>query len=213
MSHLDVWSDFACPWCFLGKRRLERALAQRPDDVVEVRWRAFLLRPDLPPEGVDPRRELSRRFGGEDRLRAMFERLRDLGREEGIEFDLDRMHGPHMGLAHEIAAVGQDMARGRADIVSKLVDSLFSAHFEAGVFLGRVDDVVDFLRTQALVLDVDHLALRVRRGDGKVQVQRDLEQAHSLGINGVPLFLRENGLALSGAQPPATFAAYLGATV
>lgn len=211
MATLDIWSDFACPWCFLGKRRLDRALADHVGELVEVRWRAFLLRPDLPPEGVDPRRELSRRFGGDARLREMFERLRTLGEEEGIRFDLERMHGPHMGVAHEVAAVGQDMAQGQPDVVSSLIDCLFSAHFEAGVFLGRLEDIVGFLRTRGLGLDVAELAHRVERGDGKTQVRRDLEQAASLGISGVPLFLKDDVLALSGAQPSSHFAQYLAA--
>lgn len=211
MATLDVWSDFACPWCFLGKRRLDRALVGHVGPSVEVRWRTFLLRPDLPPEGVDPRRELSRRFGGDGHLRQIFEKLRVLGREEEIEFDLEHMHGPHMGLAHEVAAVGQDMAQGQPNVISSLIDSLFSAQFEAGVFLGRLEDITEFLHTRKLGLDVAELADRVGRGEGKAQVRQDLEQAESLGVSGVPLFVKDHVLAVSGAQPSAVFMQYLAA--
>lgn len=197
---IDVISDVVCPWCFIGKRHLEKALARwqasRPELPVEVRWHAFQLNPDMPRAGVDRRTYLERKFGGPARAKEIYARVEAAGRNAGIAFEFDRMQvQPNTIQAHRLIA----WAGTRGD-ASPLVEALFRGYFLAardftddGVLADLAADAGLDRAEAAAFLASDALADEVRS---------DETQARDIGVQGVPFFIFDRKLAVSGAQPP-----------
>ena len=128
---VDVWSDLVCPWCYIGKGRLERALAEEEPGSVEVRWHAFQLDPDIPAEGHDADTYYRARFGDLDRIREMRERVREAAAQDGLElrFELQK-RAPNTLLAHRATKIAADPAAA--------IETLFAAHFEQGEDIGEI---------------------------------------------------------------------------
>ena len=184
---VDVWSDLVCPWCYIGKRRLARALEQEPPGSVEVRWHAFLLQPDVPPEGLDAEPYFNSKFGGPERVREMHERVSEIAAGDGLEFHLERQkRAPNTLLGHRATKIHPDPATA--------IETLFRAHFTDGEDIGDRDTVV------RLLPDLDAAALD--RGDATDLVTEDLHAAQEIGIQGVPFFVAGMRVAVSGAQDP-----------
>ncbi len=197
---IDVWSDIACPWCYVGKRRLEAALAEFPHrDQVEVVWRAF----ELDPAAVRAtRREvqyverLARKYRtGIEQAELMISRMIGIARAEGLDFRFDRIHPGNTFDAHRLLRLAR--ARGVQDQVKERLMRAYMTEgeafgepgvlarlaTEAGLATGEVDDV----------LDTDRYALEVRA---------DEAEAQELGITGVPFFVMAGRIGVSGAQTP-----------
>jgi len=201
---VDVVSDVVCPWCYIGKRRLEAAMAQwresNPEIPVEVRWHPFQLNPDLPAEGVDRQAYLEAKFGGPERAKQIYARVTAAGETVGIPFDfsaIDRQ--PNTLQAHRLVAWAQTRNEGDADA---LVEGLFRANFIEGRFVGDADELVavaaaaGYDPTDARAfLDSDALRVEVAQAD---------QRAREIGIGGVPFFIFDGKTSLSGAQEPAT---------
>jgi predicted DsbA family dithiol-disulfide isomerase len=195
MIPLEIFSDLVCPWCFIGKRRLQRALPVA-DQPVSITWRAFQLNPDMPPEGVSAEAFFLEKFGSWERTRAIWERVTAAGREDGIHFAFDKMQrAPSSELAHR--AVAQVATTHDP---APFVDALFSAHFERGEDIGDQRVVLEQLAVAKLDIDPQELASALERGAGQAEVLRDQRRAASLGIQGVPFFVAGNRYAVSGAQ-------------
>jgi predicted DsbA family dithiol-disulfide isomerase len=206
---LEVWADIVCPWCYVGRRNLAVALAdiderERPD----VTWRAFLLDPNVPEEGVDSETYYAERFG--DRLPQIKEgqeRLVMLGEELGIEFRFDRQRvRPNSLRAHRVIAAAK-----RHGVVEPVMDEIYAAHFERGVDIGdpaRLRDVV-----LAAVGDAELAAHISDDAETDVeladQVADDITTAQELGISGVPCFVADRAMAVPGAVPPDGLAKFL----
>ena len=198
MLTLDVFSDVVCPFCFIGRRKLEQALDQEPAEEVEVRWRAFQLNPELPPEGVDHRELLIAKFGSAEAVDAAHERIAAMGREVGIAFDFAAAERvPNTFLAHRAIALAA--REGRADAA---VEACFAAHFERGMDIGDAAVLVPLLVAEA-GLDTDALWTALDAGEGAQEVEGDLVLAHQAGIHAVPCFVAGERVALSGAHEPA----------
>jgi predicted DsbA family dithiol-disulfide isomerase len=196
---VDVVSDVVCPWCFIGKRHLEAALAGLPElDEVVVRWHPFELNPDLPPDGVDRRQYLEAKFGGPARAAQVYERVREAGAAAGLAFDFDAIaRQPNTRDAHRLIAWAQ--AGGDAEA---LVERLFRAYFLEGRFVGDRDTLVALAHEAGL----DAAAARgwLDAGTGTDEIGHAEVRARELGITGVPFFIFDGRVALSGAHPPET---------
>ncbi len=193
---VEVVFDLVCPWCFLGIRRLRRALRARPDVAVELAWRPFLLNPDLAPGGVPRQDYLVRKFGGEDRARRLHTTIAELGRAEGIPFRFDLIRKvPHSLDAHRLVRFAARF--GAAD---QMVDTLFEAYFTEGADIGEHAVLVSL----AAAVGLDGFAARRFLGtSAEVEaVHSDNLRAHRLGINGVPCFVVAGRHAIAGAQEP-----------
>ncbi len=191
---MDVFSDVVCPFCFIGKRQLERALeAERADGHdVQVRWHAFQLQPDVPVEGVEERPYFERKFGGEAAMHQAWAHVRALGEPVGITFDFGRpgRRAPNTLLAHRaVALAGRDGAE-RQDAA---VEALFRAFFERSEDVGDRDVVLRLTGVDPAALDA---------GEGGPEVEQDLAAAAQLRIGGVPFFVAGRRVALSGAAEP-----------
>jgi predicted DsbA family dithiol-disulfide isomerase len=196
---LDVFSDTICPWCYIGKRRLERALEARPQRGLQIRWRAFQLNPGMPAEGMDRKAYIDAKFGGADRARAILDTVRGAGAGEGIAFAFDRIkRTPSTLQSHRLIrfAGGQE----RQD---ETLEALFHAYFLEGRNIGDRAVLADIAEEAGLDRSeaADYLA-----GDADAEaVLGEDALARRAGINGVPCFIFNGRFALSGAQEPEAF--------
>ena len=201
---VDVVSDVVCPWCYIGKRRLEAAIAQwRESDPVlpiEVRWHPFQLNPDLPPEGVDRKAYLEAKFGSPDRVKQVYERVSAAGRSVGIPFDFDAIgRQPNTLEVHRLIAWAQSRPEGDADA---LVEGTFRANFLEGRYLGDHGELVKL--AQAAGYDPDDARAFLASDALKDVVAESDRRAREMGIGGVPFFIFDGKTAVSGAHEPAT---------
>lgn len=194
---IDVWADIACPWCWIGERRLRRALQQRPALHPHLRWRPFLLQPDLPSRGMDWEAFVEAKFGGLERAAPAFQQVRRAGSGEGVEFRFDRMRrAPSTRDAHRLI-----LAAEAVGMAWDMADSLFRAHFTDGLDLNDRQDLL--VAAQRGGLD-QAMASAVLDGDeGAAELEEGRREALRLGIQGVPFFVFGNRYAVSGAHPPA----------
>ena len=197
---IDVISDVVCPWCYIGQRRLAEALSHLPDDDAArrapIRWHPFQLNPDLPPDGVPRKTYLEDKFGGPERAAQVYARVSAAGATVGISFAFDRIERqPNTRDAHRLIAWAQ--AQGDA---SGLVERLFRAYFIEGRAIGDHEVLVAIVgeagfdsATARILLDSDEgveaIALMDRR-------------AREIGVQGVPFFIFNQHIAVSGAQEP-----------
>ncbi len=193
---VEVVQDLVCPWCYLGIRRLFRTLARRPDLLVDVSWRPFLLNPDMPRAGMSRTDYVLRKFGGEERARRMYASITDIGRVEGVMFRFDRMRRtPSSVDAHRLVRWAAGF--GRAD---EVVEAILAAHFTDGT------DIGDIAALTAIAASCGLRAASARAflaGTAEIEaVHADNLRAHRLGINGVPCFVVAGCHAIAGAQEP-----------
>jgi predicted DsbA family dithiol-disulfide isomerase len=197
--HIDILADVICPWCFIGKRRLERALALRPDLSATVSWRAFQLNPDLPIEGIPREIYLSAKFGSATKAERLYAAITAAGRAEGIEFAFERIrHTPNTLRAHRLIRLAGD--KGCAEPV---VEALFQAYFIEGLDIGLTETLGELAGRAGLGRAE---TLEYLRGDaGTAEVRADQHRARRLGIHAVPYFVLARDYAISGAQEPEMF--------
>jgi predicted DsbA family dithiol-disulfide isomerase len=194
--NIEIFSDVACHWCFIGKRRLARALSAA-GVTARQHFRAFQLHPGLPSAGVSSAEFFERKFGGQERVHALFERLSSLGREEGIAFDFEKQRcAPNTELCHRLIQIASELRQGEAT-----VEALFCGYFEQGVNLSELSEILGLLARQKVPLDTAELCDRLAAGDGKAEVQTDLRKAAEYGVGSVPLFIFDQRYAIEGAQP------------
>ncbi|MCX7362598.1 MAG: DsbA family oxidoreductase [Alphaproteobacteria bacterium] len=199
MIYVDIVSDTICPWCYIGKRRFERALELSGRTDVALSWRPFQLNPDMPPEGMTRDDYVRAKFGGGDRPRQIYQAIAESGREAGIEFNFSRIRRtPNTVLSHRL--VHWSAKNERQD---ELVGELFKAYFEDGLDVGDIDTLVECARRAGLDAPT---ARRYLMGDeGRQEVVASDVYARRLGINGVPCFIVNRKYAVSGAQPTSAF--------
>ncbi len=200
---VDVILDTVCPWCYIGKRRLDKALRLRPDLHAEIRFHAFLLNPNMPREGVDQMTYLTRRFGNEQRIGRVLAAIEEAGQSEGIGFAFDRIRrAPNSVDSHRLIRLAAE--RGKAE---PMVEALYRAHFTEGRDIGHPRELAAIAAENGF--DFDTIIAHVSGNDGIEGVLQDNAWAHRRGANGVPTFLFEGGPALSGAHDPKVLARML----
>jgi predicted DsbA family dithiol-disulfide isomerase len=197
--HIDIVLDVACPWCFIGKRRLDRALALRQDIPTTRSWRAFQLNPDLPAEGIARDLFLVAKFGSVGQASSSYGAVAAAARREGIEFAFERIRRtPNTLLAHRLIRLAAAEGRGEA-----LVDALFCAYFIDGVDIGNADSLARVAGRAGI--DRSHARAYLAGAAGTAEVLAEDQRARRLGIHAVPCFVIERGYAISGAQEPEMF--------
>jgi predicted DsbA family dithiol-disulfide isomerase len=197
---VDVVSDVVCPWCFVGKRRLEAAARFLNEATLDVHWRPFQLDGTIPPGGIPRRDYLTRKFGSVERYREMSRRLEAIGEAEGIAFAFERIEiSPNTFDAHRLLLWAEPRGRQGA-----LKQRLFELYFveganlaDAGTLAGAAESVGLDREEASALLASDALA-----GD----VRHEIEAAHRLAVSGVPFFIFGGRVALSGAHEPQTLA-------
>ncbi len=193
---VDVVSDVVCPWCFIGQKRLDKAIAQLGDLDVEVRWRPYQLDPTIPPEGMDRKRYMLDKFGSEERIRQIHARVEALGEAEGIDFAFDAIKvAPNTLDAHRVirwaGAAGSEQQ-------NRLVRRLFQLNFELGQNVG--DHTVLAAAAGEAGMDAAVVETLLPTNADVENVRTEIATAQRMGITGVPCFLLEGRYAVMGAQ-------------
>tara|TARA_B100000768_G_C11279607_1_gene377794 strand:+ start:807 stop:1445 length:639 start_codon:yes stop_codon:yes gene_type:complete len=200
MIKLDIMSDPICPWCYIGKTQLDRALASHPDHPFTVEWHPFQLNPDMPAEGMDRRAYLEGKFGGKAEAVQVYGNIERQARTLGLSIDFAAMkRTPNTINAHRLIHWA-----GLEQKQQGLVDALFDAYFCKGVDIGESDNLCDIAEKAGLERDmIAHLL----DGDTDCQMIRERD-AHSrkMGVNAVPTFIVANQHAVPGAQTPEVWA-------
>lgn len=199
---IDVWSDMVCPWCYLGHRRLELALAQLRDEGVvdvEVHWHAFELDPGAPAEPGDLRAVIEKKYGP-GAYDAMTGRLEALGRADGLAYRFDLARRVNTFDAHRLTAWA---ATCGAEAQDALLRRLFRAYFEEGAVLS--DHATLSALAAEVGLDGGTAADVLATGDFAAEVRAEVAAARDLGVGGVPAFVVDRQFLVSGAQDTETF--------
>jgi predicted DsbA family dithiol-disulfide isomerase len=194
--HLDVFSDTICPWCYVGKRRLERALKARPQQDLSIRWRAFQLNPGMPTAGMARKAYIEAKFGGSERARVIYDSVRAVGLSEGIEFAFDRIERtPNTLQSHRL--IRFSVIRRRQ---SETLEAVFRAYFVSGRDIGDRAVLAEIAADAGLD---PHEAAAYLAGEADTEtVLGEEASARRAGINGVPCFIFNGRYAISGAQEP-----------
>ncbi|MBF6568678.1 MAG: DsbA family oxidoreductase [Candidatus Binataceae bacterium] len=193
---IDIVSDVVCPWCFIGKRRLEKALTLFKGHRVHIIWRPFELNPDLPRGGMDRDRYVAAKFGGPERAKEIYDRMTQTGAAEGIAFRYDLIEKtPNTFDAHRLLWMAQCEGDQNA-----LAEALFHGYFIEGKDLG--DRAALAAIAGVAGIDASEAELFLESEKGVAEVRAEAELARGLGISGVPFFILNGRYALSGAQDP-----------
>jgi predicted DsbA family dithiol-disulfide isomerase len=196
---IDIVADVICPWCFIGKRRLERAMAMRPDLTIRRSWRTFQLNPDMPAGGMPCDLYLQMKFGPGRSSARIHANIAAIGKGEGIDFAFDQIrHIPNTLLAHRL--IGFAAASGLSDTV---VEALFRGYFLDGLDIGDIDTLSAI--AGGCGLDETEAFASLIAPAGAREARAEDQRARRLGINAVPCFIFDSGYAIAGAQEPEMF--------
>ena len=208
---IDIVSDVVCPWCYIGKRKLEAALAS-PEAAglppIQIRWHPFQLNPDLPQAGVSRKQYLEDKFGGPERAAEIYARVGAAGKAVGLNLNFDGIkQQANTLLAHALIAFAQQSPQNDAanTLGNDVKERIMKAYFVDGLFIGSMDVLVDIAASAGLPAE----EVRAFLSDG---AQRDAvsqadAQARQMGVSGVPFFIFNQKVAVSGAQEPAALLA------
>lgn len=197
---IQIIFDPGCPWCYIGKRQLERALAVRPQVRAQLDWWPFLLNPDIPAEGLNRTTHLIRKFGSEARIGRIHLAIAEVGNAVDIEFAFDRIRRtPNTVNAHRLVRLAR--VYQCADV---MVEALFYNHFVRGCDIGDVNVLIQI--GSEVGIDVRVLRIYLRSDGDLASIYSDNARAHRLGINGVPAFVFNGSFITCGAQEPAVLA-------
>ncbi len=193
---IDIVSDTVCPWCFIGKRKLEKALALRPDIAFDIKWRAYRLDPNVPREGVDRRAYMRAKFGDSPRSSAMSDAIRAAGDAEEIAFAFERIEKrPDTTDSHRLVRWAASAGKQ-----NEIVERLFKAYFEEGRDIG--DAAVLRAVADEAGMDGALVAELLAKDADRALIEQEDTLAHQMGISGVPTFIFNNRYLISGAYDP-----------
>ena len=199
---VDIWSDIVCPWCFVGKRRFETAAATFAAEggEVEVEYHSFELAPDTPVdfEGSEVDFLVAHKHMPAGQVEQMLAQMTELAAAEGLSYDFDALQHTNTVKAHELLHFAKTKGR-QLD----LVERMFSAYFEQGRHVGRIDDLADL--AAEIGLDRDEALAALTASTHLPDAVADKDQAIAYGISGVPFFVLDRRLGVSGAQDPSAF--------
>jgi predicted DsbA family dithiol-disulfide isomerase len=193
---IDVVSDVVCPWCFIGKRRLEKALALRPGVAVEVHWRPYFLNDWIPREGMSREQYLTTKFGSPERYKGIAQRVTAAAAEEGLTYAADKMkRQPNTLECHRLIRWAEGIGKA-AEMKQKLMD----LYFTQGADLTDRDTLVK--AAAEVGLDADTVRAALASDQDVAEVEQEAQSAKAAGIDGVPCFIFGGKFAVSGAQSP-----------
>lgn len=202
---IDIIYDVVCPWCYIGKRRLEQALGRCPEVRAKPCWRPFLLNPEMPTDGIDRSVYLVKKFGSESRVRRIYGAIQEAGQTVEIDFKFDDIRQtPNTVNAHRLVLFADRLGRA-----GDIVEALFLEYFVNGRDIGDTEVLATMGRN--LGLDAGELRTYLGGDDDVALIHEENARAHRLGINGVPSFVFNGRMVISGAQEPEVLARVLDA--
>lgn len=192
---LDIISDPVCPWCYIGKANLERALAERPDHPFAIEWHPFQLNPDMPREGADRASYLAEKFGGADKVKAAHERLAEVAAAAGLSIDFDKV----TRMANTLDAHRLIHWAGLEGRQGTVVSALFDAYWQKGLDIGSSEVLADIAAEAGM--DRAVVARLLESDADAAEISDRAAHSRARGVNGVPTFIVAERHAVSGAQP------------
>jgi predicted DsbA family dithiol-disulfide isomerase len=197
---VGVVSDVVCPWCYIGKRRLEKAIDQLKDKMdFEIAYYPFELNPDAPVEGVDNKKYLTQKFGGESAYVQLTGNVARIAESEGLHFDFEKQKvSPNTRHAHRLLLLAREDGK-QLD----LAEALFKAYFTDGVDLSNNDNLIEIAKGVGLPEDKVKIFLESNTGINEVAAAE--KELHSMGITGVPFYIINDKYGVSGAQATSAF--------
>lgn len=196
---IDIISDTICPWCFVGKRRLEKAMAQRPALEFEITWRPFQLNPEMPESGMDRETYVTTKFGGNEQARQFYKVIGEAGEAEDINF----VFGEGARVPNTIDSHRLIRWAGSAGVQDAVVEALFQKYFQESADIGEHEVLIAI--AEGAGMDKDLVAGLLERGDDKKLVADEDLSARKMGISGVPCFIIGQKYSVMGANEPAAF--------
>jgi predicted DsbA family dithiol-disulfide isomerase len=191
---IDIVSDVVCPWCYLGKRRLEEALQKLGRTDATVRWRPFQLDESIPEQGLDRQAYMRGKFGDLSRLQSVHDRLVAYGKDVGAAYDFEAItRAPNTLKAHRLIRWA-----GEAGVQDAVVDRLFRAYFEQGQDIGDIATLADIAADSGL--DREEIARRLASDEDEQAAQSEIDAWRRAGVTGVPFFIFNEKLAVPGAE-------------
>ncbi len=196
---IDIVSDVACPWCYIGKKHLEKALESIDNQAINVTWHPFQLDPTIPKEGVSRDEYFTNKFGSSDRIEQIFQRVVSVGENAGIDFNFDKMPKavntiPLHKLLHIAREEGTQIA---------LEERFFKGYFTDGIDFSDNEQLLSFM--QDFGWNREKTADILANDEISYQVSQEIKHFQGLGVTGVPFFILNNKYAISGAQPSSVF--------
>jgi predicted DsbA family dithiol-disulfide isomerase len=201
---VDVWSDVACPWCYIGKRKLENAIsafsAEGSQTPIQVEYHSFLLNPDMPIDYEGSQTDYLAEHKGmpRDQVISMTERLVGIAASVGLKYDMEHMHMTNTVLAHQLLQYAKTQGKQ-----VEMKERIMSAHFVEALHVGRIDVLAQL--AAEVGLDRAEVMRVLESGEYLQAFEADIEQARAYGISGVPFFVIDGKYGISGAQNPETF--------
>lgn len=193
---VDIVSDVMCPWCYIGKRRLEQALDKVSDIEVETQWRPYQLDATLPPEGRDRKEYLENKFGGPERAKQIYSSIEQAGAGEGLDFKFhDIAVSPNTIDAHRVIRWA---ASEGTEVQDKLVERLFKMFFMEGAHIGKHSVLVEAAKDAGMDTSIVESLLATDKD--RDAVEQEIALAQKMGVTGVPCFIIDNKYAVMGAQ-------------
>jgi predicted DsbA family dithiol-disulfide isomerase len=200
---IDVVSDVVCPWCFIGKKRLEQAIALNPDIPVEVHYHPYFLNDWIPAEGISREQYLTTKFGSPERYKDIATRVSAAAAQDGLVYAIDKLsRQPNTTDCHRLIHWADQIGKA-----AQMKQRLMELYFSEGADLS--DKAVLAKAAADVGLDADETAKRLASDDDLAIVSQRVEQAKSAGIQGVPFFIFDNAMAVSGAQAPEQLASVI----
>jgi predicted DsbA family dithiol-disulfide isomerase len=198
---IDVVSDVVCPWCYIGKRRLEKAIAEVSDRVdIEIEYHPFELNPDMPAEGRNQKEYLTKKFGSEAKYQQIIHHVTEVAAQEGLQFDYKKQNiSPNTRNAHRLLWFAKKHGKQ-----IEMKEALMKAYFEEGIDLTKTESLLSIANKAGL--DSQETKNFLNSTDGIVEVSTEEMQNSQRGISGVPFYIINNQYGVSGAQPSEVFA-------
>lgn len=196
---IDIFSDLVCPWCYIGKHRLEEALSLRPQMEATIFWHPFELNPDMPMEGMEANTYMIAKFGSAQRAKELYAPILEAAAALELPLDLDRRQRiPNTARSHALTFWAQQEGYGDA-----MVEALFRAYFAEGRDIGAASVLAEI--AESVGMDRDLVEARLASGFNLEDVHRTSEKVRQMGLTGVPFFIINRTHALSGAQDSSVF--------
>ena len=199
MIELDIFSDTVCPWCYIGKKRLENALNKYKNLKIKQTWRPFQLNPGMPPDGMDRQEYLISKFGSSDAAKTVYENIYEEGVKEGINFNFDLIEvTPNSFNSHRLLALGY-----QANIQEKVLDDLFESYFLHGKDIGDPNILLQIAIKHNI--DAEEFKSYLSDQENIEPLANEEIQAKKMGINSIPTFIINKQIVINGAQTSENF--------
>lgn len=199
MIKIDIVSDTVCPWCYIGKKRLDKAIEDYKGQEFEINWHAFQLNPNMPIEGINRELYLSTKFGGKERADSIYEQIKQAGSSSNISFNFNEMSiMPNSFYSHMLIELSK-----KQNLQNEIAESLFDAFFIKGKNIGNLSELTNIAISNNIE-DFNEDLFKNRK-DLRNIIQTSDENSRSKGVSGVPFFIINNNYAISGAQESEVF--------